>query len=118
MTLKIKYDKLPTQAKVFDDDLTDIIIQSMGLGGGKTYNLCMKLLKLSMQNRPHSGGVLAPTYRDFRRDILPTFEDILETNKIKFKFHKSEQWFKFPWSNGKLFVFTGEKPIAGPNLAY
>jgi hypothetical protein len=35
---KIHYKKLPTQAKVFDDINTKTIMQSMGLGGGKTYN--------------------------------------------------------------------------------
>lgn len=118
MSIKIKFEKLPTQAKVFDDDATEIIMQSQGLGGGKTYNLCMKLLKLSAQNKNMAGGILAPSYRDFRRDILPTFEDILDSHKIKFRYHKSEQWFKFPWSKGKLYVFTAEKSIAGPNLAY
>lgn len=118
MAIKIRFDPLPTQAKIFDDNDTDIIMASQGLGGGKSYALCMKILKLSMQNRPHSGGVMAPTYREFRRDLLPIFEDILESNNIKYKFHKSEQWFRFPWSKGKLYVFTSERAVAGPNLAY
>jgi len=185
MKLRIKYDKLPTQAKIFDDDKTEVLIQSMGLGGGKTYNLCMKMLKLSMQNRNIAGGLLAPTYRDFKRDILPTMDDILCDNKIKYKFHKTEvliqsmglgggktynlcmkmlklsmqnrniaggllaptyrdfkrdilptmddilcdnkikykfhktdHTFIFSWSNKPIYVFSAEKPIAGPNLGF
>jgi hypothetical protein len=115
---RIKYDKLPTQAKVFDDDLTFTIMQSMGLGGGKTYNLCMKLLKLSKLNKGYAGGVLAPSYPDFKKDIHPTFEEILEVNKVRYRYHKTEKWYLFPWSKAPLWVFTAEKPIAGPNLAY
>jgi hypothetical protein len=115
---KVKYDKLPTQAKVFDDDTTKTIIQSMGLGGGKTYNLCMKAIKLSMINKGVAGGILAPTYRDFKRDILPTMEDILDEHRIPFKYHRTEQWFKFPWNKKPIYVFSAEKPIAGPNLGY
>jgi len=115
---KIRYEKLPTQAKVFDDDITFTIMQSMGLGGGKTFNLCMKMLKLSRLNKGYAGGLLAPSYADFKKDVHPTFESILEDNKIPFKYHKTEKWYQFPWSKGKLWVFTAEKPIAGPNLAY
>jgi len=118
MKYKIKYEKLPTQALVFNDDTTDILMQSMGLGGGKTYNLCMKLLKLSQLNKGKAGGVLAPSFPDFKKDILPTFQDILESNRIKFKYHQTDKYFLFPWSKAPLYVFTAEKPIAGPNLAY
>ncbi|MDH3324135.1 MAG: hypothetical protein OEL89_00690 [Candidatus Peregrinibacteria bacterium] len=118
MKLKLFYKPLPTQAKVFHDDLTEVIIQSQGLGAGKTYNLCMKMLKLSQQNRNIAGGLLAPTYRDFKRDILPTMDDILTDNKIKYKFHKTDHTFNFSWSKKPIYVFSGEKPIAGPNLGF
>lgn len=118
MSFKIKYSPFETQSKVFDNDKTLTIMQSMGLGGGKTYSLAMKLLKLSQQNKHLAGGILSPSYPDFKKDILPTFELILETNKIKYKYHKTEKWFRFPWSRAPLYAFTAEKPIAGPNLAY
>lgn len=116
--VKIKFNPLPTQAKVFDDDHTKTIMQSMGLGGGKTYNLCMKMLKLSQQNKGYSGGILAPSFPELKKDILPTFEDILDTHRIKYKYHKTDKYFKFPWSKGLLYCFSAEKQIAGPNLAY
>lgn len=116
--LKLKYIPLPTQAKVFNDDITNTIVQSMGLGGGKTYNMCMKLLKLSYLNQNQSGGILAPSYAMFKKDIHPTMEMILNANNIPFKFHGSDKWYKFPWSKAPLWVFSAEKPIAGPNLAF
>lgn len=118
MSLKIKFEKLPTQELVFNNDISTTIMQSMGLGGGKTYGLAMKLLKLSYLNKNVPGGVLSPSYPDFKRDVLPEFEGILEKNKIKYQFHKTEKWFKFPWSTAPLYSFTAEKPIAGPNLGY
>ncbi len=118
MSLKIRYKPLPTQAKIFNDDCTNILMQSSGLGAGKTYNLCMKLLKLSYLNAPYAGGVLAPSFPELKKDIIPTFENILDSNFIKYRYHKSEKWFQFPWSRGKLYCFSAEKQIAGPNLAY
>jgi len=118
----LNFEKLPTQAKVYDDDTTKIIVQSMGLGGGKTYNLCMKALKLSYLNRNiAAGGVLAPSMPDFKRDILPTFEEILDSRGIPYTYRdsgKKGRYFQFPWTNKPLYIFTAEKPIAGPNLGY
>lgn len=86
---------------------------------GKTYLLCMKAIQLSYINRGFAGGFLAPTYREFKRDILPTMQEIMAEHGVKgFRYHKQDQCFYFPWSKAPLYVFTGEKPIAGPNLAY
>ena len=87
---------------------------------GKTYLLCMKLLKLSVVNNAHSGGVLAPTYSDFRRDIKPTFVEILEDNGIPYKYHGAEHYFSFPWQkkNAFLYVYSADRPISGVNLGW
>jgi hypothetical protein len=85
---------------------------------GKSYSLVMKMLKLSYLNQNIAGGILTPSFPDFKKDILPLFEHILDENKIKYRYHKTDKWFKFPWSWGLLYVFSAEKPIAGPNLGY
>ncbi len=115
---RLKYKKLPTQAKVFDDVHTKTIIQSMGLGGGKTYNLCMKALQLSQLNKNIAGGFLGPSFPEMKKDVIPTFEDILEKHNIPYRYHKTEKWFLFPWSKAPLYLFSAEKQIAGPNLGY
>jgi hypothetical protein len=117
---QINFNKLPTQARLFDNDETMDIMFAGGLGSGKTFVLCNKVLKLSNQNRHFSGGLLAPSFPDLRRDIIPTFEEILDQNNIPYKYHKSEKWFNFPWQHprAKVYLFSAEKPIAGPNLAY
>jgi len=118
MPAQIKFNKLKAQAELFDDDKTKTILFSGGLGSGKTYALCMKALKLSYINKGYAGGILCPSYSDFKKDVFPTIIQVLEENKVKYRYHKQDKVFMFPWSKAPLYVFTGEKPIAGPNLAY
>jgi hypothetical protein len=118
-----KWDMLPTQREVYCDDVTTTIMQSAGLGSGKTHNLCRKLLKLSAINKNLPGAVLCPTFKDFRRDVKPEMYDILENHlglveKKHFWFHKSYSEFSFIWNKKPLYVLSAEQPIAGPNLAY
>lgn len=89
-----------------------------GLGSGKTYALCMKMIQLSWLNRPHGGGLLCPSFPDYKKDILPTFLEIFEKARLQVKMNISDKTFLFPWSKQPLYIFTAEKPIAGPNLAY
>lgn len=118
MKLKINYKKNKHQ-KEFDDDLTSKFLHlSSGFGGGKSYALVMKALKLSWLNKPWPGGIMAPTFRDLKRDIIPIFEDILDKNRIQYYFHKTDYYYKFPWTDGKLFLFSGDTKLRGPNLAY
>jgi hypothetical protein len=121
MKLDIKYSPLPTQAKIFNDDKTEMVVQSGGLSSGKTYNLVMKALKLSYQNKNYDGGIICPTYADFKKDIIPTIEKIFQENSIRnWKYHQTDKYFNFPWmaKRSRLFVFSGETIPKGPNLAY
>lgn len=122
LKLKIKYVPLPAQRPVFYDDATETILHSAGLGSGKSYNLCMKLLKLSKLNTGHAGGLLCPSYAMFKKDIYPTFQDIFENSGIKRKVHwdynAQDKAYKFIWNKKPLYVFTAENEIAGPNLGY
>lgn len=120
--LKIHYEPLPSQEVVFDDDITENIMHAAGLGSGKTYNLCQKLLKLSRLNKGLDGGILSPDFPSFKKDIHPTFESIFAANKLKkgrhWDYHQTDKYYSFSWTRGKLWVFSAEKEIAGPNLAY
>lgn len=122
MKLKLKYNPLPTQELVFDDDITENIMHAAGLGSGKTFNLCNKLLKLSVLNKGYDGGVLSPDYPSFKKDIHPTFESIFAANRLKkgrhWNYHQTDKFYSFSWTKGKLWVFSAEKEIAGPNLGY
>jgi hypothetical protein len=115
---QIRYRKNRPQTEFHDDIETKFLHLSMGFGGGKTYSLIQKAFQLSYINRPYPGGLICPTFTDFRSDVLPLMEDILDENRIRFNHHKTEHWFKFPWSKGKLYYKSAEKNIRGPNWAY
>ena len=117
------WDKLPTQQLLYENNTYNIVMQSSGLGGGKSHGAVRKALQLSALNQGYSGGFLCPSYADFKRDIRPLFDEILEDH-IGLKknkhwwFHGSDKTYKFIWNKKPLYIFTAEKPIAGPNLAY
>lgn len=118
--MRIEFDKLPAQRKLFEDETTRIQMFSAGYGSGKTFLLCMKMLRLSYLNKRHSGGLMCPSYPDLKRDVIPTFEEILQKNRIPYRYHSTEKWFKFPWMGrlAKLYMFSAENRLVGPNLAY
>lgn len=122
LNLTINYTPLPSQKPVFDDDVTENILHSAGLGSGKSYNLCMKLLKLSKLNKGHAGGLLCPSYAMFKKDIYPTFQDIFEKSGIRrgkiWEYNAQDKAYTFIWNNKPLYIFTAENEIAGPNLGY
>lgn len=115
---KIRYKKNKHQKEFHNDLISRFLHLSTGFGGGKTYALCMKAIQLSMLNAPHPGGLVVPDFQEFKKDVLPEFESILEKNGIPYKYHKTDHYFIFPWSKGKLYVASADKPIRGPNWAY
>ena len=122
LNLRINYTPLPSQKPVFDDDVTETILHSAGLGSGKSYNLCMKMIKLSKLNKGHAGGLLCPSYAMFKKDIYPTFQDIFEKSGIPkgkiWDYNAQDKTYQFIWNSKPLYIFTAENEIAGPNLGY
>lgn len=123
MKIDTSWNPLPTQSEVYYDDETETLLFSGGLGSGKSHMLVKKAIRLSILNRNLPGGFLVPSYSDFRRDIKPLFQDILEEEmglrqKVHWDFHNTHKEFSFVWSSKPLYLFTAENPIAGPNLAY
>ena len=118
MIQKLHWTANPHQKELFNDTESKLIHLSTGFGGGKTYSLCMKLLQLSWINRPFHGGLVVPSFPDFKKDVLPEFQNILDRYQIPYKYHGSDHYFVFPWSTGKLYVATAEKPLRGANWAY
>lgn len=72
-------------------------------------------------NRGIPGGLLVPNIKMYKRDVLPTFMDIIRTNGIRYKYNKSElRWF-FPGTGSEMYVFHSEddgQSIRGPNLGW
>ncbi len=120
MTFNIDYKMLPYQAQ-FDRSTKFYDCLFGGYGSGKTYSLVMKLLKLAAINKGLPGGVLVPTLKMFRRDVLPTLRQILGGAKIPFKYVGSEGVIVIPALQAHIWVFHDQdegESTRGPNLAY
>lgn len=118
MKLQLEYKRNLHQNEFHADLTTKLLHLSTGFAGGKTFGLVMKAMQLSAINKYCDGGLLAPTYGEFKKDVLPTFEHICEENKIKFNYHRTDHYFTFPWSKRKLWVASGEQKLRGPNWGY
>lgn len=116
--IRLKSELVGSQWDFLQDDKTKFLHLSAGYGFGKTRTLCLKLLDLSKKNFPYAGGLVVPSYTDFSRDVKIAMAEILDQNKVRFKYHGGEHYYKFPWTPGKLYVATAEKKIRGPNWAY
>ena len=115
---QIHYKRNKHQKEFQNDIKSKRLHLSTGFGGGKTYALIMKMFKLSQLNRNVHGGFMCPTLVEFKKDVLPLVEEICDLNGIKFEYHKTENWFRFPWSKGKIFVVGAERKIRGPNWGF
>lgn len=118
MNQRIRYKQNPHQKIFHQDDDAKFLHLSGGYGSGKTFGLVQKAFKLMIRNRHLPGGLVCPSYSDFKRDVMETIDQVCMENKINYFYHKGEHWYKFPWSRGKLFIATAEKQIKGPNWAF
>lgn len=120
MAKKIIYNPLTYQEKFQDSEKAKVYL-STGYGGGKSFALIMKMLKLCNQNRGLPGGLLCPTIKMFKRDILPIVKDICRENRLPYHYHKSDYYFTFPTTRSMVWVFHDQdqgESIKGPNLAF
>ncbi len=116
--IHLNYKRNVHQAAFHDDRNTKLLHLSTGFGGGKSYALAMKAFDLSRINKGIPGGCVVTSIADYKKDLLPLIEEILETNRIKYKYHKTDKWFRFPWSKGRMYVATAERKIRGPNWGW
>lgn len=118
--LKIHYEKLGYQNEFHESTASNVLL-STGYGGGKTYSLVMKMLRLMNINRGVPGGLLCPNLKMFRRDVLPTIKQICRENNIPYKYRRMDQELIFPITRTKVMIFHSEddgESIKGPNLGW
>jgi len=118
MKYRIRYHRNPHQAQYHDDITSKFLHLSTGFGGGKSYSAAMKGFQLGRLNKNIPGGCVVPSIADYKKDLLPLIEEILDVNRIKYKYHRTDKWFRFPWSRGRMYVATAEKKIRGPNWGW
>lgn len=116
--VRIRYEQNQHQAEFHADLETKYLHLSSGFGGGKSYGLVMKLLKLSRVNQHVPGGCVVNSISDYKKDLLPIFEDILDRNRVRYRYHRTDKWFLFPWSRAPLQIASAERPLRGPNWGY
>lgn len=100
---------------------SDVLLLLGGKGSGKTYSLCQKMFQLAGENFGIDGGILCPTLKMFKRDVLPTVKRIAKDNNIPYKFKRDDFKFVFPESENECWVFHSEdhgESIAGPTLGW
>ncbi len=120
MNQGIIYNPLSYQEE-FHNSTKPKVYLSGGYGSGKTYSLVMKMFQLMHINRGLPGGMVTPTLKMFKRDVLPTIQEICTENEIYFKFHRETTTLLFPTTQSKVYIFHGEdhgESIKGPNLAF
>lgn len=94
---------------------------SGGYGSGKTYGLVMKLLILMDKNPGVPGGLLCPTTKMFKRDVLPTIRQICGESGIEFYWKAGDGELYFPATKSTVYVYHAEDhgaSIAGANLGF
>lgn len=116
--MKIRYKRNAHQVEFSEDVTSKFLHLSCGFGGGKSYAIVMKSFDLSRLNPGVPGGCVVPSIADFKKDLLPLYEEVLDVNRIKHRYHRTDKWFRFPWSTGRLYIATAEKKIRGPNWGY
>ena len=116
--MKILYKMNRGQREFQSDRETKFLHFSGGIGSGKSFGLIMKVFQLSFANKNLPGGLVCPTYTDFKRDIHPMIEEIAIENRLDINFQGQDHYYTLPWSKSKLYVATGERKIRGPNWAY
>jgi len=117
--IKIRYNPLPTQTKFHQSKSSKVALVA-GYGFGKTHSLVMHHFKLANLNRGCQMGILCPTLKMAKRDVMPTFQDICRQNKILHDYNKSDFSIYLPQTKTKTWILHGEddgQSIRGPNLA-
>lgn len=80
----------------------------------------MHLFKLANINKGTPIGLLCPTIKMAKRDVIPTLRQICLDNQIKAKINKSDSSIYLPQTDTQVWIFHGEdegQSIRGPNLS-
>ncbi len=121
MKYLIQVDPTDSQLAALHDITTKFLYMSGGYGSGKTYCLVLKMFQLMDANPGIPGGLLCPTMKMFKRDVLPTIRDICGANGIPFRYSAVAGELFFPATGTTVYVFHAEDhglSIRGPNLGW
>lgn len=123
MPRKIIYntDGIPYQEEFFETDDVFRLLLTTGFGGGKTHALVMKMFRLMNINRGCPGGILSPTFKMYKRDVVPSIVETCIRNGIRYHYNKGDMTWYFPDTGSVVYAFSAEDDgdsIRGPNLSW
>lgn len=109
------------QEQYLEDIKTFFLYMSGGYGSGKTLSLVMKAFTLMDLNPGIPAGILCPTTKMFKRDVLPTFKEECDKFDIPFLYRRADGELYFPYTKTTIYIYHGEdhgQSIAGANLGW
>jgi hypothetical protein len=118
--IKIQYKPLPKQS-LAHKSTKERVAYIGGYGAGKTYWLIHHLFKIMNLNKGVPGGLLCPSLKMAKRDVIPTLREVCAKNRIIFDYNKSDFALYFPQTKSQIWIFHGEddgESIRGPNLGF
>ncbi len=105
--VKVRIDYYPHEAQMpFHNDRYKVKFRGLiaGTGSGKSKAGGKEALDWAVENPGSQGLIGAPSFRKFREVIVPTFEDLLNSN-----IHKTPFFTRFNRMEMSLDVFNGSK---------
>ncbi len=116
---RLKYAPVPSQ-KRFHKSTARFKGFSGPVGSGKSLALCHEAIRLAHDNPGRTGLIGAPTYPMLHDATRAAFLEILESNGVKYKLHKSTNTLYFEETRSRvLFRSLDEyERLRGTNLAW
>lgn len=117
--LDILYSPLPSQ-RHFHRSEARFKGFSGPVGSGKSAALCQEALRLAFVNVGRTGLLGAPTYPMLRDTTLQAFQEVLETNQIRYDLNRSENILTFRDIPSRVLFRSLEEyeRLRGTNLAW
>jgi PBSX family phage terminase large subunit len=116
--IDIEFKLLKPHQVSFVNSIKRYILNSGGVGSGKTYSICLKALKLLTDNAGIFGLIGAQTYPLLRDTTLREFLNIVPSDLIK-SYNKTEQHFIFHNNSELIFrSFDDANKLKSLNLGF
>ena len=107
----------PSQTQFYEDDFSKAVAFVTGFGGGKTFSLVTKMVKMKLQYPKVDLLYLLPTYSMFRDILFPTLTEVLDGTGIEYKINKTTGEIFFD-AGGRVILKSMDNPdaIVGMNV--
>lgn len=103
---------------VFSDAFLSAFIG--GWGSSKTWGLCERALRMAFENAPIPYLLISPTFRMYRRTLLPTLREVMDKYGLMYieRLSSDDPKMSFPEFGGEIWFETGDRPkhMLGTNV--